>query len=326
MSEEHPRGAYLPAPPTMEDVPQGILFMVVATLLLASSSAVAKWLTESYPVGQIMFARSFSSLLACCALVLPVTGLSVFSTSRPKDHIARGLSQAVSQTFTVAALGLMPIAAAMAIGFSAPLWAALFAIVWLGERADATRWAVLLAGFLGVLVVTQPGAETLQAGALFALANAVMYGGVTVAVRGMTKTESAPTLLMWQVTTMSVCHACLLPFGAKWPTPGDAVLLVLGGLTNAGAQYYWTRALLLAPTTAVSPFYYLMLVWGLFLGFIVWGEVPSGTLLIGAGIVIASGLVLLWHEARGAQRRMREGETGPSKHEDREQAGPHPVR
>src|SRR5438552_8438604 len=157
----------------------------------------------------------------------------------------------------------MPLAGAIAINFSAPLWAALLSVVWLKERAGLARWAVLLAGFFGVLVVANPGADSLQVGALFALANAIMYGSVTVAVRGMTKTESANTLLMWQMVTIAVFHSLLLVFGFHWPTPIDFSILVLSGLANSVGQYAWTKALLMAPTTAVSPFYYFMLVWAI---------------------------------------------------------------
>jgi drug/metabolite transporter (DMT)-like permease len=289
-----------------DNVPRGILCMIVASLLLALSNAFAKYLVAAYPVGEVMFLRSLLSLLVCGAFVLPAAGLAVFATERPRAHIGRGLSQAVSQTFTVIALSLMPLASVMAIGFSAPLWAALLSILWFGERAGLVRWAVLLVGFAGVLIVTNPGAEVLQIGALFALANAVLYGSVTVAVRGMTKTEAPNTLLMWQMATMTLFHALLLAFGFRVPSSTDAFLFVAMAVTNAGAQYFWTRALSLAPAAAVSPFYYLMLVWGVGLGFVVWGDVPTVSLLAGSAIVVASGLVLLWHET-SAQKASASG-------------------
>jgi len=281
-----------------DDVPRGILFMIGATVLLALSSAIAKWQVALYPVGEVMFFRSFSSLVVCAVFVLPITGLSVFATHRVRDHIARGLSQSISQTFTVIAFSLMPLAGAIAINFSAPLFSALVAVIWLKERAGAARWTALIAGFLGVLIVANPGADSLTLGALFALANAMMFGSVTVAVRGMTKTESANTLLMWQMVTLAVFHAFLLLFGFRWPTPSDATMLALSGVANAGAQYLWTQALACAPATAVSPFYYFLLIWALVIGFVVWGDVPTIGLLIGSGIVVASGLFLLWHEAQ----------------------------
>jgi uncharacterized membrane protein len=159
----------------------------------------------------------------------------------------------------------------VAINFSAPLWSALLSVLWLRERAGLTRWIALLAGFAGVLIVTNPGADSLQLGALFALSNAVMYGSVTVAVRGMTATESTDTLLMWQMVTIAGFHTLLLLFGFRWPTPLDAIMLIAGGVANAAAQYLWTWALHLAPATAVSPFFYLTLVWVMAIGYLVWG-------------------------------------------------------
>jgi drug/metabolite transporter (DMT)-like permease len=289
-----------------EHVPRGICCMLGATVLFAISSAMAKWLVAIYPVGEVMFGRSFASLAVCAALVLPFTGFSVFATRRTRDHLARGLSQSVSQTFTVIAFSLMPLAGAIAINFSAPLWSALVAIVWLRERAGAIRWAVLLAGFFGVLIVARPGADSFTLGALFALANAIMYGTVTVAVRGMTATESTNTLLMWQMVTLAAFHALLLPFGMTMPTAFDAAMLALSGVANAVAQYLWTQALRLAPAAAVSPFYYFLLVWALLIGFVVWGDVPSLGLLLGSGIVVGCGLFLLCYETQQRARRVRE--------------------
>jgi drug/metabolite transporter (DMT)-like permease len=295
---EQPRPGATQVAAKQDHVPKGILFMVLATVMLAASNAIAKWQVAVYPVGEVMFFRSFFSLVVCAAVVLPFTGLSVFATRRPRDHLGRGLSQAISQTFTVIAFSLMPLAGATAINFSAPLFAALLSIVWLKERADAARWTVLVAGFLGVLIVTNPGADSFTVGALFALGNAVMYGSVTVAVRGMTATESPNTLLMWQMATLAALHPLLLLFGFRLPTPTGLAIFALSGLANAIAQYCWTHALRLAPTTAVSPFYYFLLVWSLFIDFAVWGNVPTVGLLIGSAIVVASGLFLLRHETK----------------------------
>jgi drug/metabolite transporter (DMT)-like permease len=300
-----------PQPPErVDNIPLGILFMIGATVMFAVSSAFAKWQVALYPVGEVMAFRSISSLLVCSLFVLPVTGFSVFATKKAHQHVARGLSQAISQTLTVLAVSLMPIAGAIAIGFSAPLWAALISVLWLGERAGKARWAALLAGFAGVLIVTEPGVDSLKLGALFALGNAVMYGSVTVAVRGMTKTESANALLMWQMLTMSFFHSFLLLFGFRMPTGIDALMLVGTGVCNAVQQYCWTKALHLAPTTAVSPFYYMTLVWAIVIGFFVWGDQPTLALIAGSAIVIASGLFLLWHEAK--VRRAAQADAGPA--------------
>jgi len=281
-----------------DDVPRGILLMIVATILFSAASAASKWLVGLYPVGEVLFLRSLSSFVACAVVMLPVTGLSVFATHRPGAHLARGLSQTLSQLALLLAFSLMPLAGAVAINFSAPLFAALVSILWLKEPAGYVRGSALIIGFLGVLIVSNPGANSLTLGALFALINAVLYGTVTVAVRGMTRTESANTLVIWQLTVLAFFHSFLLIFGWRWPTPLDAVMLFGTGFTNAIGQWFWTKALHLAPAPAVTPFYYLMLVWALLFGFAIWGDVPSLSLLIGSAIVVATGLFLFLREAR----------------------------
>jgi drug/metabolite transporter (DMT)-like permease len=157
---------------------------------------------------------------------------------------------------------------------------------------------VLLVGFLGVLIVTHPGPGTFQIGALFALGNAVLYGTVTAAVRGMTATESIQTLTLYQLLLITCFFALLLPLGFIMPTRHDWGLIVFNGLSNAIGQYWWTKSLHLGPASAIAPFFYLSLVWAVVIGYFVWGEVPTIGLLAGSAIVVGSGLFLLWREAR----------------------------
>jgi len=281
-----------------DDVPRGIVCMVIATILFSGASAASKWLVGVYPVGEVLCLRSFASLIAGAAMILPVSGLSAFATHRPRDHLARGLSQSISQLCLLLAFSLMPLAGAVAINFSAPLFAALVSIIWLKEPAGFVRGAALVIGFVGVLIVTNPGSNSLTLGALFALTNAVMYGTVTVAVRGMTRTESANTLVIWQLAVLAFFHSFLLLFGWRSPSTIDAAMLFGTGFTNAIGQWFWTKALHLAPAPAVTPFYYLMLVWALMFGFFIWGDVPSASLLVGSAIVVMTGLFLFLREAR----------------------------
>ncbi len=116
-------------PGRTEDVPRGIMLMIIATVLFASASAASKWLVAIYPVGEVLFLRSLSSFMAFAVVMLPVTGLSVFATHRPRDHLLRGLSQSISQAALLLAFSLMPLAGAVAINFSSPLFASLVSIV-----------------------------------------------------------------------------------------------------------------------------------------------------------------------------------------------------
>jgi drug/metabolite transporter (DMT)-like permease len=214
--------------------------------------------------------------------------------------VLRGLSQTTSQTFLMIAFSLMPLAGAIAINFSAPIFATIAAIILLREPVGLARWFAILVGFLGVLVVTSPGTETFTIGAMFALGNAILYGTVTAGVRGLTKTESAETLTLYQMLVMSLAFSLSLPFAFVTPTWTDAGWLLVNGIGNGIAQYWWTRAIHLAPASAVAPFQYFSLIWAMLLGFAIWGEVPTLSLVIGGAIVAGSGLFLLWREQRKA--------------------------
>ena len=146
-------------PARREHVPLGILYMLGATLMFAGSSAVSKWLVAAYPVGEVLFTRTAVALLACALFILPQTGLAVYRTKRLSHHMMRSVSQGFSQTFLLIAFSLMPLASAIAINFSAPLFATLVSALLLKEAVGLSRWAALLIGFCGVLIVTQPGAD-----------------------------------------------------------------------------------------------------------------------------------------------------------------------
>ena len=284
--------------PTRADrIPLGIFFMLVATVLFACSSAISKWQVASYAFGEVLFWRSVASFAVCALLILPRTGLSAFRTHRLRDHAGRNLMQGTAQAFIVIAFSLMPLAGAVAINFSAPLVATVVAALLLKETVGAARWGALLVGFIGVLVVAAPGADSFRIGALFAVANAILYGSVTAAVRGMTATESTETLTIHQMVFLLGMFALLLPFGFAWPNGRDAVMMLASGVLYGLGQYIWTRALSFAPTSAVAPFYYFTLVWAMIIGFLFWGDVPTLTLLAGSAIVVGSGLFLLWHES-----------------------------
>jgi drug/metabolite transporter (DMT)-like permease len=288
-----------PARPTRQErIPLAILYMVAAGFLFAGSSAASKWLVASYPVGEVLFSRTVVGLFTLGAFILPTLGLAVFRTQRLGAHLVRGVSQTTSQTLLVIAFSLMPLASATAINFSAPLFATLVSILLLKEGVGAARWTALAVGFLGVLLVTSPGADTFQTGAVYALANAVLFGTVTAGVRGMTATESTETLTMYQMTVLTTFYTLMLPLGCIVPTWDDALLMLVSGVANAIGQFWWTRALHLAPTSAVAPFQYLSLVWALVIGFAVWGDVPTPSLLIGSAIVVGSGIFLFWRESR----------------------------
>jgi drug/metabolite transporter (DMT)-like permease len=304
------------APARSDRVPLGILYMLGATLLFAASNALSKWQVAVYSFDEVLFFRVVASLVTVSLIILPRTGTAVFRTRRMSAHAGRSAAQVAGQSCLVVALSLMPLGGAVAINFSAPLFATLIATLWLKERVGLARGAALVIGFGGVLLVAAPGADSFRLGALFAVANALLYGSVTAAVRGMSATESPETLTIYQMLFMTAFFALGLPlFGFVWPTNADLAALLVNGVVNSIGQYWWTRSLSLAPPAAVGPFYYFSLVWAMVLGFVFWAEVPSPPLVAGSAIVVGSGLFLLWKESR--KDRPRSPRRNPQQEGDR---------
>ncbi|HEY4472863.1 MAG TPA: DMT family transporter [Stellaceae bacterium] len=277
-------------------IPRGIAYMVGSTVMFAGGNAVVKWQLASYPLGEVAFGRTLFAFLTVMVIVLPRTGLAVLRTNRYREHLQRGLSQFGSMLCWFLAVSALSLGSATAIGFAAPLFTTLLSIVMLKEKVGIHRWSALIVGFVGVLIVTHPGAGTLTMGAFFALGNAVLISTVAIAIRRMSATESTETLTLYQMSIMTVCTACLLTLGLRAPHWADALMIAFAGIGNGIAQYWWTRSLSLAPPSAVVPFNYLSLIWAAMLGFAIWGDVPTASLLAGSVIVVASGLYILWRE------------------------------
>jgi len=272
--------------------------MIASTVGFAGVNALIKWEVADFPVGEVAFFRSLFSLIPCFIIVLPRNGLKVLRTARLGDHVRRALSQTCSMSAIFLAFKLMPLASAIAISFSAPLFTTLLSVLLLKETVGIHRWSALGVGFCGVLMVTDPGAGSLGLGALFALVNALLISTVAIAIRKMSTTETTETLLIYQLVLLTLFTSALLPFGFRLPPAFDLSLLAIAGILNGVAQYWWTKSLHLAPASAVVPFNYLSLVWATIVGFIVWGDVPTPMLLGGSAIVVGSGLYILWRETR----------------------------
>jgi drug/metabolite transporter (DMT)-like permease len=287
-----------------DNIPRAIGLMVACTVLFQLSNALVKWEVALHPVGEVAFFRTAFGVMVLYVIILPRTGLAVFRTHRPFAHVKRAASQFGSMTCFMLALQVMPIADVTAIGFTAPLFTTLLSIVILKDRVGIHRWGALIVGFLGVLLITHPGPRSFQIGVVFGLANAVLISTVAIAIRQMRVTESTETLTLLQMSLITVFTACLLPFGFTMPTWADLGLLALAGLGNGTAQYWWTKALHLAPPSATTPFNYLSLIWAALLGYSVWGDLPTRDVVIGAGIVVASSLYILWRETYWRRRRV----------------------
>jgi drug/metabolite transporter (DMT)-like permease len=273
---------------------------LVSTLSLALMFAGVKWVGQrGVGVVETLFYRQIGSVVCAGAWVVFGPGFSSLRTKRIRAHALRMGIGVVAMLLNFLMVTLLPLAEATAIGFSVPIFATLLAAIVLREPTGRWRWGAIIAGFVGVLVIVQPGGGHISTyGGLVALGAAVSTACATIAIRHLGATEAVATTVFWFGLTS------LVPLGLAMPFVGHAhstdVFAAIAALSLAGgiAQLALTGALRLAPVSLVMPMDYSALLWAGLLGLLLFGQAPSRWTWLGAPIVIAAGLVILWREHR----------------------------
>jgi len=276
-------------------------WMVFSVLLFSIMDATVKWLeTEGYGVAQVMFFRGLFGLPFTALVIARGGGRKLLRTRRPLGHVTRSLVGTTTVACFFYAYGHMALADAVAIGFAAPLFSILLALVVLGERVGWHRWGAVVVGFVGVWIMLRPGVGVLAPAALVALAGTATYAWATIVIRQLSRTEPASTIVFYYMLTTVAVSAAFLPFGWRAPDLGGWVLLGGMGLAGSTAQIAFTRALAIGPVARVAPFDYTALLWAILFGYVLWGDLPDRWTLLGAGIVVAAGLYILYRETQKA--------------------------
>jgi drug/metabolite transporter (DMT)-like permease len=262
-------------------------------------NAAAKALTGDFPVVELLWARTAGHLVFVVAAFGPRYGRRLFATRHPAFQLARSLLLMGSTAFNFAALRFIGLATATTINFTAPFIVAVLGIPMLGERVGLRRWLTICVGFLGVLVVIRPGSNVAQAASLLALGTAVCYAGYQVLTRRVAATDPPETTVGYSALLGTVLTTLVLPF--SWVTPASWTqvgLLLSMGITGGLGHYLVARAYMWAPAAVVSPFNYVQLLGAAVTGYLFFGEVPDATLWLGAALIVGSGILMAWSEAR----------------------------
>ncbi len=262
--------------------------------------SLVKWVAPRIPVMQIVFFRSLFAFVPITLLIIRNGGIATLRTNRLGGHARRSLCGVVSLAGFIYAFGHMPLADVVGIGFSAPLFITALSVPLLGERVGVRRWSAVLVGFVGVLIMVRPGSGVFDPAAAVALGATVLYALAMIFIRSLGRSESTGAIAFYYTLLCSVIGAAFLPFQWITPEPLDAVLLVVIGLIGGCGQLLITSAFRNAPAAVIAPFDYVSMLYVSLIGYAVWGDVPDHALLIGAVIVIASGLYILHRETRRA--------------------------
>ena len=278
----------------------GIALRLLTALLLAIMFALVKLVaTRGVNVVESLFYRQCGSALCATGLVAVGPGVASLRTRRVWAHVGRMALGLGAMGLNFLAFVMLPLAEATTIGFSVPIFSVVLAAFALGEPTGKWRWSAVAAGFVGVLLIVQPGTGDVPLlGASIALVAALMTASVTIVIRRLGATERAATTVFWfAVSSLVPLGLAMLMFGR---THDPSTWMMLAGLALAGglAQLTLTGALRLAPVALVMPMDYTSLLWALLLGSWVFSEVPTPWIGVGAPIIIASGLVIVWREHR----------------------------
>jgi drug/metabolite transporter (DMT)-like permease len=298
---------------------RGIIFKVLSVCMFMGMASLVKAASVDVPPGQAVFFRSFFALPIILGwLAIRHELRDGWKTKNPMGHFWRGLVGTSAMGLGFTGLGLLPLPEVTAIGYAAPLLVVVFAAMFLNENVRAFRLSAVAMGMVGVLIVLSPRlsvgtslnhSETL--GAIVVLMGAVLAALAQVFVRKLVATETTAAIVFWFTLTSSAMALFTLPWGWVMPTWQIAAMLVMAGFLGGIGQIFLTSSYRYADASLVAPFDYSSMILALLIGYFIFDEAPTGTMLIGAGIVIAAGVLIIWRERKlGLQRAQQRKATG----------------
>lgn len=276
----------------------GIGLMVLAIALFTLMDTIGKTLTATYPVPQVVWARyAFHFLLVL--LLVPRLGTGLVRTRYPVLQIARGVLLALGTLFMFTAISFIPLADAYTVTFVAPLLVTLLSVPLLKERVGWRRWSAVIAGFAGVMIVLRPGLGVMHWAAFLPLITAMCFALYQILTRIVSggAGESPFAMLFYLGFVGAIALSLVAPFFWQPVATEDWPLMLAMGALGGTGHLLLIRGLTLAPASLLSPFSYSQIVWGLLLGFWIFGDLPDAWTLTGCAVIVASGLFIFYREA-----------------------------
>ncbi|QEW22679.1 carboxylate/amino acid/amine transporter [Marinibacterium anthonyi] len=293
-------------PPSTHSAPGlAVLLKISSVALFTSLSALVKATSDVVPAGEAVFFRSFFALPVILVWIWQKGELrEALIAKNTLGHVWRGLFGTAAMACNFAALGLLPLPEVTAIGYAAPIFTVIFAALLLGEKIRLIRISAVTLGLVGVLIVAWPRLSLpaseftagAQLGAMLVLASCVLRALVQIHIRTLVKTEHTAAIVFYFSLTATCLGLMTLPFGWVMPDPTTLMLLILTGLIGGVAQILVTSSYRFGAASMLAPFDYASLIFAIIIGYIFFAELPTLVMLIGAALVIAGNVLVLWRE------------------------------
>ena len=269
--------------------------MFMSVCAFSIMDLIVKW-SEYYPLGQVLFFRGFFGLLLYF-LIMPKNRIKNFYyTKRAGLHFLRSFFGLIALLAIFVALRNLPLATVVSISFAAPIFTTIFSIFMLNEKVGFYRWLAVLIGFVGIIVITEPGYQSLNIYYVYPIIFCLGLSYVAILIRKLSTTEPVWLISLNFSAAITLVSLFTIPFGWIMPQMSDLLLLCMLGLLGGAANLWLSQSFKLSEVSLVSPLKYLALVFGIFFGYLIWDEIPTIKTLLGALLVVTSSLIILRRE------------------------------
>ena len=279
----------------------GFLYMFLSVCTFSVMDLLVKW-SSDYPTGEVLFFRGFFGLLPTYFLI-PKNKLKTFyTTERSKEHLFRCLMGLMALIAIVVALRELPLAVVVSLSYAAPLFITVLSIFLLSEKVGVFRWLAVIIGFIGVIIIAEPGFKGMNYLYFLPLIFCIGMAFVTIMIRKLSTTEPIWLISIFFTITISIAGLATIPMGWIMPNFQDFILLALIGVTGGSANLFLTQSYKLSEVSLVAPLKYLALVFAIFFGYFIWNEIPTIKTLIGASLVVLASLIIFRREIYHKQK------------------------
>ena len=269
--------------------------MLMSVCAFSIMDIIVKW-SEAYPLGQVLFFRGFFGVILYF-IIMPRDRIKDFYlTKRPGLHFLRCMSGLIALVAIFIALRNLPLATVVSISFAAPIFTTIFSIFLLSEKVGMFRWIAVLVGFIGIIIITEPGFSSFNIYFIYPIIFCLGLSYVAIAIRQLSTTEPVWLISLYFSIAITLASLFTLPYGWVIPNFGDLILLMLIGVFGGVANLWLGQSYKLAEVSLVSPLKYLALVFAIAFGYFIWGEIPSFKTLLGAALVIISSIIIFRRE------------------------------
>ena len=273
----------------------GFLYMLLSVCAFSVMDLIVKW-SDNYPLGQVIFFRGFFGLVLYY-FVIPKERLKDFYyTKRPILHFSRCFFGLIALLSIFIALRNLPLATVVSITFAVPIFTTIFSILFLSEKVGFFRWLAVIVGFIGIVVISEPGLSTLNIYYIFPFIFVLGLSYVAISIRQLSSTEPVWLISLYFSVAITLAGLFTIPYGWLMPNLKDLILLSSIGIFGGVANLWLSQSYKFAEVSLVTPLKYLALVFAIIFGYLIWDEIPTIKTLTGAALVIVSSIIIFRRE------------------------------